>query len=102
MEEQLTPGGWTPEHLAQRYAESVRDAIDLIVQGGEDEFPVISGAIVKAKIATRKQLDILEEHGHIKSITVDVPSILSPGRVVQEKAYYTERRVPKLVEAYTN
>lgn len=58
----------TLEVSNKRYIESVRDAIDLIVQGGEDEFPVISGAIIKAGIASRSKLDILEEQGHILSL----------------------------------
>ena len=86
-------------NLEEKYIEYVRDTIDLTVQGSEDEFPVMGRVLVKASIATWEQLAKLEEQGHLKSIQIDVPSVVFPSRTIKEKAYYTERRVPKLVES---
>jgi hypothetical protein len=72
-----------------------------MVEESEDQFPVMGSVLVKVGMVSWKQLDELEEQGHIKSISVDVPSILVPSKTVKEKAYYTERRVPELVKAYT-
>lgn len=77
----------------------VKESIDFLVADGDDEFPVISQVLVKSGVATHKQLDILEEQGHIKSVTIEVPSILIPTKTVPEKAYYTEKRIPALVTA---
>lgn len=79
------------------YVEYIQTIIDMTVQGYEDEFPVTSTTLMKANVATRKQLDILEAQGHIHSVTVEVPSILVPGSTVPEKAYYTNSRVPRFV-----
>lgn len=87
--------------LNEKYITYVQETIDLTVQGAEDEFPVMGDVIARSGVATHKQLEILEEQGHIKSVTIDVPSRLMPGKTVPAKAYYTERRVPKLVEAMT-
>lgn len=86
-----------PDRQNALYAEYVQTTIDMTVQGYDDEFPVTSGTLVKAGIATRAQLDILEEQGHIQSVTIDVPSVLMPGKTVPEKAYYTNSRVPRFV-----
>lgn len=81
--------------------EFVQRLIDDTVQAYDDEFPVMSQTLVKTGIATRSVLDKIEAEGHIKSVEIDVPSVLSPGRTVKEKAYYTERRIPRLVREMT-
>lgn len=86
------------EHTAIEEAMTIRDTIDLMVQAGEDQYPVMASTLVKVSVASWKQLDELEEAGHIRSIMIDVPSVLVPTKTVKEKAYYTERRIPKLVE----
>jgi hypothetical protein len=85
--------------LNDKYIAYVQETIDMTVQGAEDEFPVMGDVIARSGVATHKQLDVLEAQGHIKSVTIDVPSRLMPGKTVPAKAYYTERRVPKLVDA---
>jgi hypothetical protein len=85
-------------------ARYVRECLDLMVKETGGEFPVMSSVLVKSGIANRGQLDILEEQGHIKSITIEVPSILVPSKTVPEKAYYTEYTenvVPKLINIMT-
>lgn len=84
--------------LPKAYVRFVRDTVDSMVESAEGEFPVMAETLVKVNVANWKELNKLEEEGHIKSIEVEVPSILKPGQVVKQKAYYTERNIPRLVE----
>jgi len=77
----------------------VRGVIDEAVKDGENEFPVMGEVLVKAGIVTRPILDELEKQGHVKSVTVEVPSVLVPSKTVPAKAYYTERLVPTLCQS---
>lgn len=86
------------ENVSELFIRYVRECTDLMVKETEGEFPVMASVLVKSGIATRKQLDILEEQGHIKSVTIEVPSVLVPSKTVPEKAYYTENRVPTLCQ----
>lgn len=81
--------------LARLYVNYVRNAIDLTV-GDEDGYPVSSAVLVKTGVASRKQLELLLKGGFIQGIEFDVPSILMPGQTVKERAYFTERIVPKV------
>lgn len=85
--------------LNDKFIAYIRNALDFTVAQEANKYPVISSVIVSAGIATRKQLDVLEDLGHIKSIEIDVPSVLVPGQTVKEKAYYTERLIPSYVKA---
>ena len=49
-------------NTAENFINYVRNTIDLTVVD-EDGYPVTSTVLVKAGVATRKQLDILEEIG---------------------------------------
>lgn len=84
--------------LEESFINYVRNALDFVVAQDGGQYPVVSDVVVAAGVATRKQLDRLEELGHIKSIEVDVPSILAPGMKVKNKAYYTERLVPSYIK----
>lgn len=90
------------DRLNEKFIAHVQQAIDLMVHGGEDQYPAMGDVIAKSGIATHKQLEILETQGHIKSVTIDVPSKLVPTQTVKAKAYYTDDRIPELVKAYKN
>jgi hypothetical protein len=82
--------------LSDKSINYVRNALDIMVSDCENEYPVMESTLTKSGVATERQLKQLEEAGHIMSIEVDVPSMLMPGKLVKMKAYYTERRIPKL------
>jgi hypothetical protein len=88
-----------PDKLIDKFVTHVQQAIDLMVHGGEDQYPAMGDVIAKSGIATHKQLEIMEKMGYIKSVTIDVPSVLVPSQTVKAKAYYTEERIPELVKA---
>jgi hypothetical protein len=88
--------------MSDRFIDFVKLSIELLIHGGEDQYPAMGDVIAKSGIATHKQLEILEAEGHIKSVTIDVPSKLVPTQTVKAKAYYTDHRIPELVKAYKN
>jgi hypothetical protein len=85
--------------LSEKFIAYVRNAIDFTVSQEGGQYPVMGSVITASGIATERQLDKLEEAGHIKSFEVQVPSTLMPNKTVKMKAYYTERLVPTYVKA---
>lgn len=84
--------------MEERNINYVRNAIDMVV--GETGYPAVGTTLVYSGVASRQDLRYMESKGLIRSVDVEVPSELVPGKYTQYKAYYTERNIPEFVQKH--